>query len=130
MSEITATVKYAMISQPMRGLSEEEIGQTRDAAVKNLQARGYQVLNTYFDSDELPGPLGGNIPMHFLSKSIAIMSKCEAVYFCGNWELARGCRIEHKIAEEYGLKILHESDEDKNTVYADNDPADGGLSYV
>lgn len=54
----TAT-NYAMISQPMQGLSEEEIERTRDTAIRNLQARGYQVLNTLFTNDELPGPLGG-----------------------------------------------------------------------
>lgn len=42
------STNYAMISQPMGGLSEEEIGRTRDAAIRNLQARGYQVLNTAF----------------------------------------------------------------------------------
>lgn len=112
MSESHSTVKFAMVSQPMQGKSDEEIGKTRDAAINSLQAHGYQVLNTYFESDELPGPLGGNIPMRFLSKAISVMSLCEAVYFCNGWENARGCRIEHKIAEEYGLKILYESDEE------------------
>lgn len=110
MSEITATVKYAMISQPMRGLSEEEIGKTRDAAIRCLQARGYQVLNTLFASDELPGPLGGQIPMRFLSKSIATMSRCDAVYFCEGWENTRGCKVEHAVAEAYGLEMLYEGD--------------------
>lgn len=53
------TTNYAMLSQPMQGLSEEEIERTRDAAIRKLQARGYQVLNTLFALDELPGPLGG-----------------------------------------------------------------------
>lgn len=110
MSEVTATVKYAMISQPMRGLSEEEIGKTRDAAIKNLQSRGYDVLNTYFDNDELPGPLGGNIPMRFLSKSIATMSRCDAVYFCKGWDNARGCKVEHAVADAYGLEMLYEEE--------------------
>lgn len=112
MSEATTTVKFAMISQPMRDRSEEEIGKTRDKAIQNLQARGYQVLNTYFGPDELPGPLGENIAMRFQSKAMGVMSLCEAVYFCKGWECARGCRIEHKIADEYGLKILYETDEE------------------
>lgn len=110
MSETTATVKYAMVSQPMRGLSEEEIEKTRDAAIKDLQSRGYDVLNTYFDADELPGPLGGQIPMRFLSKSIATMSRCTAVYFCKGWDNARGCKVEHAVAEAYGLTMLYEED--------------------
>lgn len=112
MSDANTAVKYAMISQPMAGKSEEEIGKTRNVAIKNLQARGYQVLNTYFEPEELPPPLDGIIPLRFQSKAIGVMSRCEAVYFCNGWENARGCRIEHKIAEEYGLKILYESDEE------------------
>lgn len=100
--------KTAMVSQPMRGLSEEEIEKTRDTAIKDLQSRGYQVLNTYFDNDELPGPIGGNIPMRFLSKSIATMSKCDAVYFCKGWGNTRGCNVEHAVAEAYGLDIIYE----------------------
>lgn len=110
MSEVTATVKYAMISQPIRGLSEEEIGKTRDAAIKDLQSRGYVVLNTCFNNDELPGPLGGNIPMRFLSKSLATMSLCTAVYFCKGWDNARGCKVEHAVADAYGLEMLYEED--------------------
>ena len=107
----TAT-NYAMISQPMQGLSEEEIERTRDTAIRNLQARGYQVLNTLFTNDELPGPLGGQIPIRFLNKSIATMSRCSAVYFCKGWTNARRCRIEHAVATEYGIPILYEDDED------------------
>lgn len=106
------STNYAMISQPMRGLSEEKIERTRDAAIRNLQARGYQVLNTLFANDELPGPLGGQIPIRFLSKSIATISRCSAVYFCKGWNNARRCRIEHAVATEYGIPILYEDDEE------------------
>jgi hypothetical protein len=36
MSTANTATNYAMISQPMRGLSEEEIGRTRDIAIRNL----------------------------------------------------------------------------------------------
>lgn len=112
MSNANTATNYAMLSQPMQGLSEEEIGRTRDGAIRNLQARGYQVLNTLFAPDELPGPLGGQIPIRFLSKSIATMSRCSAVYFCKGWTNARECRIEHAVATEYGIPILYEDDEE------------------
>lgn len=130
MSENSIPVKYAMISQPMAGVAEEDIGWTRDKALQQLKARGYYVLDTYYEPEDIIGPVGGNIPLRFLAMSLAAMSRCETVYFCNGWDKARGCRIEHKIAEEYGLKILYESDEEKNLTYADNDPGEGGLSYV
>ena len=35
----------------------------------------------------------------------------EAVYFCKGWENARGCKLEHAVAEAYGLTIIYEEDD-------------------
>lgn len=48
------------------------------------------------------------IPLCFLAKSLESMSLCHAVYFCDGWEAARGCRIEHEAAVEYGLETIYE----------------------
>ena len=34
------------------------------------------------------------------------MAQVDAIYFMEGWEKSRGCRVEIKVAEEYGLKIL------------------------
>lgn len=34
------------------------------------------------------------------------MAKADVVVFAKGWEAARGCRIEHAVAEEYGLTIF------------------------
>ena len=44
--------------------------------------------------------------LYYIAKSIDVMGKVDAVYFAYDWATARGCRIERKIAEEYGVKIL------------------------
>lgn len=112
----------AMISQPMNGISESEIYETWDEASKVLSKQGYEIENTYIKPNEnlrheywkngekySPYPADTkNIPLYLLSKSIEKMSKCDAVYFVTGWENARGCQIEHEIAEKYGLKILYE----------------------
>lgn len=36
----------AMLSQPMAGKSEEEIRATREKAIKALEAKGYEIVNT------------------------------------------------------------------------------------
>ena len=38
----------AMLSQPMAGKMDEEIIATREKAIKALQARGYEIVNTLF----------------------------------------------------------------------------------
>lgn len=103
----------AMISQPLNGKTEEEIAETRGHAIRVLEAKGYDVVNTLF-TDEWYSPEAmekrgvEQIPLCFLAKSLENMSLCHAAYFCKGWEYARGCRIEHEAAVAYGLGILYE----------------------
>lgn len=103
----------AMLSQPMAGKSEEEIVATRERAIKVLESKGYEIVNTLFTnewySQENMKKRGVvQIPLCFLAKSLERMSLCHAAYFCKGWEEARGCRIEHEAAKEYGLTIIYE----------------------
>lgn len=41
----------AMLSQPMAGKSEEEIVATRERAVKVLESKGYEIVNTLFTDE-------------------------------------------------------------------------------
>ena len=103
----------AMLSQPMAGKTEQEITDTRNRAIAELKARGYEVVNTLFTdewySKEKMQERGVvQIPLCFLAKSLENMSLCHAAYFCRGWENARGCRIEHDAAKAYGLEIIYE----------------------
>lgn len=100
----------AMISLPMGGKSEQEIVDTMKRAMKELIRNGYEVADTLFSEEwaknqesECP-----HSPLWFLAKSLEEMSRCNTVYFCDGWEKARGCKIEHEAAVEYGLHIMYE----------------------
>jgi hypothetical protein len=93
-----------MISQPMKGRTEEEIRAERAVVVADLQEQGHEVIDTVFD-------LGPDIrpetrPLKYFAKSIEAMADVDAVYFMSGWEAARGCRCERLIAIEYGKQIL------------------------
>lgn len=110
--------KKAMISQPMNGLTDEEIEKTRNKAIKHLERLGYEVVNTMFKDDwysESVMKARGveNIPLCYLAKSLEKMSLCDVAYFCDGWENYRGCRIEHDVAEAYGLDIIYAEDEEE-----------------
>ena len=104
-------MKKAMISQPMRNKTEEEITTTRKRAVERLVNLGYEVVDTYF-SDEWLNKQDekeiANLSLYFLAKSLKEMAKCDAVYFCRDWEQARGCRLEEQAALEYGVETIYE----------------------
>lgn len=106
-------MKKAMFSQPMRGLTDEQIVAAREVAIKHLTANGYEVVNTLFTDEwyskekmEERGVV--QIPLCFLAKSLENMSLCHAVYFAKGWENARGCVIEHAAAKAYGLEVMYE----------------------
>lgn len=106
-------IRYAMLSQPMAGKTDEEIIVTRERAINALRDRGFEVVNTLFTdewySKEAMKKRGVvQVPLCFLAKSLENMSLCHAAYFCKGWENARGCRIEHEAAKAYGLEIIYE----------------------
>lgn len=107
------TMKKAMISQPMNGLTDKQIADTRDKALSALDAAGFEVVNTFFTdawySKERMTERGVvQIPLWFLSAALENMSLCHAAYFCKGWKNARGCKIEHEAAVAYGLEIIYE----------------------
>ena len=109
-------MKKAMLSQPMNGLTEEQIVESRNRAVEYLTTNGYEVVNTLFTDEwygkESMGERGvRQIPVCFLAKSLENMSLCDTVFFVKGWEDARGCKIEHEVAKQYGLEIIYEGGE-------------------
>lgn len=107
--------KKAMLSQPMAGKSDEEIIATREKAIKVLEEKGYEVVNTpftdeWYSTENMEARGVVQIPLFSLAKSLENMSLCHAVYFCDGWKVARGCLIEHGAALNYGLEMLYEDD--------------------
>ena len=106
-------MKKAMLSQPMNGKTDEEIIETKERAIKALEEKGYEVVNTLFTEEWYSVKASKDrgvvhIPLYYLAKSLENMSLCHAAYFCKGWEYARGCRIEHDAAISYGLEIIYE----------------------
>ena len=88
-----------MISQPMRGKTNEQIRKEREELIEELKRQGHEVIDTVLDITECKSPI------YYLSKSIELLDKADAVVFMKGWQEARGCRIEHEVALEYGKFI-------------------------
>ena len=74
-SLINMDKKKAMLSQPMRGKTNEEIIETRNRAIKALEAAGYEVVNTpftdeWYSKEKMEERGVVQIPVCFLAKSI------------------------------------------------------------
>lgn len=94
-----------MISQPMRGKTNEQIREERAKLVKTLEREGHEVVDTVFEN----APADEDIAIYMLSQSIRYIGKVDALYFMKGWEQARGCKIEHQVAVEYGKQVFYEN---------------------
>lgn len=92
-----------MISQPMRGKTNEQIREERAEIVKQLEKEGHEVVDTVFDL----APKGVDEAIYFLSKSIEFIGKVDGLVFMPGWNAARGCIIEHQVATAYGKFIKY-----------------------
>jgi Asp-tRNA(Asn)/Glu-tRNA(Gln) amidotransferase A subunit family amidase len=90
-----------IISQPMKGKTEEQVRAERSETVKELESRGYDVVDTVFPNFTNQG----NIPLKYLAKSIEAIADVDLVVFMPGWENARGCRIEHQCCADYGIQF-------------------------
>lgn len=94
-----------MISQPMKGKTNEQIKEERKVLVSELENEGYEVLDTVFDT----APKVIDEAVWYLSKSIEYLAQADVVFFMKGWQYSRGCKIEHEVAVEYGKKVIYEN---------------------
>lgn len=98
-------MKKLFISQPMKGKTDEEILRERQVAIEKARAilnEDVEILDTFFvNFKENPKPL------HYIAKSIEFLAEADIVYFASGWDTARGCKIEHQCAVEYGVKCIY-----------------------
>ena len=99
--------KKVLISQPMGGLSTEQIKANREQAVETIIANGCEVLDSIFNFDDIENVK--NKPLYYLAKSIILIAEeADAVYFMEGWEQARRCLLEHAACLAYGVPIYYE----------------------
>lgn len=100
-------MKKLFISQPMGGLTEEEILKAREeirARAEHAIGEPVELIDSFIK--DYPKEINKSIPVWCLG--IQFLSQADIAYFGGNWRNARGCEIEHEVARTYGIKIIEE----------------------
>lgn len=104
------------ISQPMTGLSEEEILFTRKK--EEIKARlmfgddvefasSYIYENIRKRLEEKYKNDNTNWEIYWLTRSLGSMYTCDTLWLVEGWENSKGCQIEREIAEMYGLDVYY-----------------------
>ena len=104
------TRKKLFISQPMRGKTDEEILAVRAQAVQSAErvlGEEVEVIDSFFKDAVVPSTVLSR-PLWFPGESLKLLSGADVAYFAEGWEDARGCRIEHECAVEYGITTIED----------------------
>lgn len=100
-------MKRLFISQPMKGLTDKEILETRESIRKRAEEKigePIELIDSFFEDFK---PVG-NIPVVYLGKSISLLATADIAYFGKGWDEARGCKIEHEVAVQYEIDRIEE----------------------
>lgn len=96
------------ISQPMNGISENEILKRREelkkAAEEELRYKGY-TDSLYFIDSFILGAEKVN-PLFCLGYAITSLSQADIAFFSKDWKQSRGCIIEKECCFRYNIPIL------------------------
>lgn len=97
-------MKNVMISQPMSGKTNEQIRKEREQLINVLESKGFNVMDTIIEDfdDKID-------PVFYLIKSLGYLANADCIFFMKGWEKARGCKIEHEVAVEYGKEVMYEN---------------------
>lgn len=97
-------MKKLFISQPMAGLSEEEVLREREIAIKEAKSvigDSVEVIDSFIT--DTPQDC---VPLWYLGRSILLLAKADVAYFGRGWKEARGCVIENLCAVQYGIVTI------------------------
>lgn len=99
-------MKKLFISQPMKGLTDEEILAAKEKAIKSAEEKlgePVEVIDSFFQ-----GAPADVKPLWYLAKSLELLATADVAYFAPGWETARGCKIENTCAVEYGIDVIED----------------------
>lgn len=97
------------LSSPMRGLTDKEISDIREKAIKSLRERSgenVEVLDSYKPNVYISSRVN-NKALYFLGGALQVLAEADIAVFCKGWEQARGCKIEESCARLYGVPCMY-----------------------
>ena len=99
------------ISQPMIGLTNDELKKYRSKVLDMIQRR-YPTEKIRF----ITNPLIANLPhddnsiVWYLGKSLECIASANLVFFSKGWEIDYICSLQHAICRYYNIPIIHEDE--------------------
>lgn len=113
------------ISQPMVGLTNDELKKYRSKVLDMIQRR-YPTEKIRFITNPLiaNSPHDDSLIVWYLGKSLECIASANLVFFSKDWESDYICSLEHAICRYYNIPIICEDEYyfTHESVYANNSP--------
>ncbi len=108
------------IAQPMTGIPNESIENTRNKLIKLCQSEygeKINILDQFHLPDDIPEDYECSIEkqIYLLGRSIQILAKADIVVMPVSFKMSNGCCVEHEICTTYGIPIRYYYDYDNVT---------------
>lgn len=107
--------EVVFISLPMNGRKPldvmDDLARARKAYMTMSDAHHFVSFCHNFQPDipaEENGAKKGQESVWYLGRALEAISKCDRVFFYGDWQNARGCLIEHEICEKYDIPYVED----------------------
>ena len=92
-------MRSVFLSVPMNGKTDDEIKDELDYLKTHLRPEDVAVDNFI----EKPA---NSERLYCLAEAIKKIGECDAIILHPNWRSSKGCRIEYRVAIEYGIPII------------------------
>ena len=105
--------KYAVISQPMKGVDPDKVKAQRAKAEAAVRAAGYEPIDNVYKEDfkyEVDSDTIINPALWHMGLALMRLAKAHVIYMCAGWNETRGCLMEHQAALAFGVDIMYETD--------------------
>ena len=108
----TDNPKKVFISQPMRGLSKDEIADNRNKAIEIIQKElgKVEIIDSHFKGDKWQ-KINKKAPddkqkrrVFFLGESLKLLAQADCVVFLDGYKEMDGCLCEEFVARQYGIQ--------------------------
>lgn len=103
------------ISQPMAGLTDEEILDVREKAIEEIKSiyqfydrnNNLEIVSTFEVNENEIVPRNTS-RIWWLGRAIQMLDGCDTIFMCKGWEDSKGCKVERQVAIEYLLNIRYQ----------------------
>ena len=107
-------IKYLFISQPMSGLTNDEILNVRQKATQFISDKypDNEILVPPSYKEQPDNTYNATSAVNLLGNAISLMAKANVIYFVPDWQKSKGCQIENEVArrwlEETGVELIED----------------------